>query len=1123
MSGNAPLTNWSDEAEDDIQTRPRVKLPPSNPTPPATSSSLASPPTTTTPAPVTPGPSAMPAPKASAKPKKASSKFEACAVFAQNSEGPVIACDPSMSGMCKVSATFVVCRNRDCVPWVGIRLQFPLGPGQLDNENDGFGVRHVPVADRQNFDKPVVVSDQHTIDIRMQRGQYTWSIDSAPPAIVARFSRLSPTVIEKGVTILTLRLKDDMSSDVVGFGMPYANVCDPELESWVNHDHPIVGGISLLDLVQARKFTLLVDKTPVHVTECVKENNLPPPFALPYGEDHSYNPDRSHDTDNDHLAIVTQSEVQDVFWVEQDAVALRKDKTPVYFVPRDLDTAVEDVRRFFAIMPRDKAFWARYKEAWARLWKDLNIQLFLYYNKAEELTSGIWDAKLILHPKSREELATLHPTTDDDLVFEVWRPRDDNKACGPDYRNCASISFGSQMVDCERKVNAVNFFCLKATPTNAESLMLPKEVQFEEVPPVVLDRMELHRAVLRGKGFFEWMVKPAPVEDNTGLAGNLAAMGLENAPRPEVTKRRQLPIVNFLNIPDGRYVDALLEEALPQDRSRYRRYLSECQLGIGVMTAGPGFGKTTGASIVALAMQSSLGKILVSAPSNIAVGNFAERIDRITVSVAARYNKEKPADNLTRARHRLVVRGFRFRTELAAFKYLLKNPSGGEVAAAGNSKWRLHLSFAYWTFSLLSNGSYIAGTREMHPDEHESLEQIRQRYRQNSEYDNLRALLDGTITYQQYESGDMLKDAKIESVMIAILACVDVLCTTPAATENCEEFKEWKNGHADGIVIDEAANMHRADLYCVWGNTMLPVFLIGDPKQLPPAVMTKDSADADGNLFNRLALDGGISALGFIQASGVPVFRLKCQLRMGKGLFDIIANEIYPDVPFTYGASCDISLPGFSSGRLLEKYIHERFPKVSAPVEGTFSPIFINCPGSRVFTDPRSGSRKCPDQIKVALDFAVDLIKTNHGKAEDIVVLSPYAANVEAIGHMRKKRPEYTAALINMPESSTIDGYQGRENDIVIVVMGTSKSTGPLFTSNENRLNVMFTRQRCGLVVVGELDAVGVLKKGAKDAVVKTHDAEGNLVVTRAAALRCVYRALKDRGRVADVKIERKK
>ncbi|KAG7118005.1 DNA polymerase alpha-associated DNA helicase A like protein [Verticillium longisporum] len=347
------------------------------------------------------------------------------------------------------------------------------------------------------------------------------------------------------------------------------------------------------------------------------------------------------------------------------------------------------------------------------------------------------------------------------------------------------------------------------------------------------------------------------------------------------------------------------------------------------MTAGPGFGKTTGASIVALAMQSSLGKILVSAPSNIAVGNFAERIDRITVSVAARYNKEKPADNLTRARHRLVVRGFRFRTELAAFKYLLKNPSGGEVAAAGNSKWRLHF-----------------------------------------------------------------------------------------------------------------------------------------------AVMTKDSADADGNLFNRLALDGGISALGFIQASGVPVFRLKCQLRMGKGLFDIIANEIYPDVPFTYGASCDISLPGFSSGRLLEKYIHERFPKVSAPVEGTFSPIFINCPGSRVFTDPRSGSRKCPDQIKVALDFAVDLIKTNHGKAEDIVVLSPYAANVEAIGHMRKKRPEYTAALINMPESSTIDGYQGRENDIVIVVMGTSKSTGPLFTSNENRLNVMFTRQRCGLVVVGELDAV---------------------------------------------------
>ncbi|EGY16738.1 hypothetical protein VD0002_g5064 [Verticillium dahliae] len=225
----------------------------------------------------------------------------------------------------------------------------------------------------------------------------------------------------------------------------------------------------------------------------------------------------------------------------------------------------------------------------------------------------------------------------------------------------------------------------------------------------------------------------------------------------------------------------------------------------------------------------------------------------------------------------------------------------------------------------------------------------------------------------------------------------------------------------------------------------------------------------------------------------------------------------------TYGAGCDISLPEFSSSRLLEKFIQEKFPKLSAPPEGALSLIFINCPGSRVFTDPRSGSRKCLDQVKLTLDFAADLTKTTHEKAEDIVVLSPSAAHCEAIGHMRKKRPEYTASLINVPESSTIDGYQGRENDIVIVAMGTSEFAGPLFTSNGNRLKVMFTRQRCGLVIVGELKAVGLSKKGGLDAVVKTHDAEGNMIYTRAGALRRVYKALKDEGRIVDVTIERKR
>lgn len=75
----------------------------------------------------------------------------------------------------------------------------------------------------------------------------------------------------------------------------------------------------------------------------------------------------------------------------------------------------------------------------------------------------------------------------------------------------------------------------------------------------------------------------------------------------------------------------------------------------------------------------------------------------------------------------------------------------------------------------------------------------------------------------------------------------------------------------------------------VWGNCLVPIFLGGDPRQLPPTVMTGTEQDTEGYLYNRVAEDGKISALAFLQASGLPVYRLRMQLRMADDLFDWVA------------------------------------------------------------------------------------------------------------------------------------------------------------------------------------------------------------------------------------------
>jgi len=62
-------------------------------------------------------------------------------------------------------------------------------------------------------------------------------------------------------------------------------------------------------------------------------------------------------------------------------------------------------------------------------------------------------------------------------------------------------------------------------------------------------------------------------------------------------------------------------------------------------------------------MQATVGRILCSGPSNVAVDNLARRLDRITRSVCARYNEAKADNDPTRARHRLIVRAFNHQRE----------------------------------------------------------------------------------------------------------------------------------------------------------------------------------------------------------------------------------------------------------------------------------------------------------------------------------------------------------------------------------------------------------------------------------------------------------------------------
>jgi regulator of nonsense transcripts 1 len=84
----------------------------------------------------------------------------------------------------------------------------------------------------------------------------------------------------------------------------------------------------------------------------------------------------------------------------------------------------------------------------------------------------------------------------------------------------------------------------------------------------------------------------------------------------------------------------------------------------------------------------------------------------------------------------------------------------------------------------------------------------------------------------------------------------------------------------------------------------------------------------------------------------------------------------------------------------------------------------------------------------------------------DIGIVTPYAGQVRAI---RDMLPESMQGV----EVRTVDGYQGREKDVIIFSCVRSNSDGNVgFLSDRRRLNVALTRSKRGLVVIGNPDTL---------------------------------------------------
>mgnify|MGYP001404727851 FL=1 len=212
------------------------------------------------------------------------------------------------------------------------------------------------------------------------------------------------------------------------------------------------------------------------------------------------------------------------------------------------------------------------------------------------------------------------------------------------------------------------------------------------------------------------------------------------------------------------------------------------------------------------------------------------------------------------------------------------------------------------------------------------------------------------------------------------------------------------------------------------------VVLVGDHKQLPPTVISRraESGGLSKSLFERM------------MGMGIEAHLLTTQYRMHPAISEFPNGAFYDGLLVDGVDSDQRPTP---AGIL--------WPDWDAPI------AFIPVDGGEVVA-PDGESKENAVEASWVSKIVEGLLDTGDVGMEDIGVITPYAAQVRAI---RDVLPE----SIQDVEVKTVDGYQGREKEVIVFSCVRSNSDGKVgFLSDPRRLNVALTRARRGLIVIGD-------------------------------------------------------
>ncbi|KAG2453966.1 hypothetical protein HYH02_001012 [Chlamydomonas schloesseri] len=292
------------------------------------------------------------------------------------------------------------------------------------------------------------------------------------------------------------------------------------------------------------------------------------------------------------------------------------------------------------------------------------------------------------------------------------------------------------------------------------------------------------------------------------------------------------------------------------------------------------------------------------------------------------------------------------------------------------------------------------------------------------------------------------------------------------------------------VVLDEATQATEPHSLVPLLNQAQQVVLVGDPRQLPPTVKSREAE----------ALGLGLPLFERLQLMGLQPLLLDTQYRMHPSI------AAWPSAAFYQGKLVSAPKPSERRPPTGFPWPNPKVPVCFIPVRGresrTAAANDVATPGGAAGYSYQNDDEAAVVAAAVAALLTPGAAAGLEGGVGDIGIITPYNGQVRCLQQLLRggsrlsrglglgSRPgAFLRAAPSLDEDGgggggggrvepvlevkSVDGFQGREKEVIVFSAVRSNPEGRLgFVSDPRRLNVAITRAKRGLVVVGNPDTL---------------------------------------------------